>query len=167
MGAGGQFFELSKVKPQSDNSRKAREKKSRSKKSAKQKQKGKGSGMGGDSEIFLEDVRHDFKCMVCLEVLEDPVSACKEGHPSCRTCLAEWVEKHGSCPVCREKISLHSLQKCRIGTLLSRFHTFSSYCETISLGSRIYSFFTSQPKTSLATSKSDVSTAPQKTARRE
>ncbi|XP_059145111.1 E3 ubiquitin-protein ligase PDZRN3-like, partial [Physella acuta] len=57
--------------------------------------------MGFDSAKFVTSVADDKKCLLCHEVLDNPVrSPC--GHVFCSGCITPYVLKHGQCP-----------QKCR------------------------------------------------------
>lgn len=57
--------------------------------------------MGFDSAKFVTSVADDKRCILCQDVLDNPVrSPC--GHVFCSSCILPWIGKHGHCP-----------QKCR------------------------------------------------------
>ncbi|WIA09537.1 hypothetical protein OEZ85_008932 [Tetradesmus obliquus] len=63
-----------------------------------------------DAETVLELDEHQFECVVCFDLLVDPVVG-KCGHDFCKVCLDDWARKqhtHGrtTCPVCRKDIGL-------------------------------------------------------------
>ena len=58
--------------------------------------------MGYDTELFHEnDIKEDFNCPICFDILQDPVmiSACQ--HYFCRVCITKWLKNEISCPKCR------------------------------------------------------------------
>ncbi|CDF34804.1 unnamed protein product [Chondrus crispus] len=52
------------------------------------------------------------ECPLCLDVIDDAVAPRECGHPACRSCLLECVQRTKRCPVCRADITFES-----IGTL--------------------------------------------------
>lgn len=63
--------------------------------------------MGFPRNIFVHDPHDYLKCAVCLDVLQNPVSACEEGHVYCFDCVSPLHQ----CPQCRQTIE--SKHKCR------------------------------------------------------
>ena len=58
--------------------------------------------MGYDIELFHKnDIKEDFNCPICFDILQDPVmiSACQ--HYFCRVCITKWLKDETSCPKCR------------------------------------------------------------------
>jgi hypothetical protein len=54
--------------------------------------------MGYDSERFPHPISDDLKCMICLDVLEDP-QECQTCQTSfCSSCIQSWSKKKNSCP---------------------------------------------------------------------
>ena len=45
--------------------------------------------------------RETVTCVVCAGLLQQPVSACPEGHPACRSCYTKWLALKRECPQCR------------------------------------------------------------------
>jgi len=56
--------------------------------------------MGFPKTAFSEPPLDDFLCTACSNVLEDPESACEEGHTFCRECLVDC----SSCPTCQRSV---------------------------------------------------------------
>lgn len=56
--------------------------------------------MGIDSRRFTGDQYESFKCPVCLDVLEDPVTIDPCDHVFCKSCLVV-----GTCPLCRVTVT--------------------------------------------------------------
>lgn len=103
-------------------------------------------GMGIDVTRFVEPVDDEFKCSICLNVLEKPVhGTC--GHVFCRACITTWLEsgpplRHsasgrrvlrfvGSCPVDRKVLHQDDLIEAALPfrALLSRLRIKCQYAE--------------------------------------
>eukprot|EP01013_Petalomonas_cantuscygni_P014459 TRINITY_DN2965_c0_g1_i1.p1 TRINITY_DN2965_c0_g1~~TRINITY_DN2965_c0_g1_i1.p1 ORF type:complete len:392 (+),score=47.47 TRINITY_DN2965_c0_g1_i1:256-1431(+) len=59
-----------------------------------------------DTRLFTGDVNPDLICDICLNVQEDPVMVCEEGHSACRVCIGKWMARSRDpvCPQCRRAI---------------------------------------------------------------
>jgi len=85
--------------------------------------------MGLDINRFAEEVDEEFKCAICLNVLENPVNGpC--GHVFCRQCIMTWLESgptarpirsgsrtvyaSGTCPVDRKSLYRDELLEAAI-----------------------------------------------------
>ena len=57
-------------------------------------------------EQFVENIKHEYMCPICKEVLDQPVQTkCQTPHIFCASCLSFAFETCGSlCPVCRTAI---------------------------------------------------------------
>ena len=57
-------------------------------------------------EQFVENIKHEYMCPICKEVLDQPVQTkCRTPHIFCASCLSFSFEMCGSlCPVCRTVI---------------------------------------------------------------
>lgn len=72
----------------------------------------------GSSSQFVEKIFNDAEsgslhaskeCPLCLDVIDDAVAPRECGHPACRTCLLECVQRTKRCPVCRASITFDSV----------------------------------------------------------
>ena len=52
-----------------------------------------------------------FECLICLEILNDPVQ-CKRGHVFCRECILAALKKCEECPSCRDSLTEATLSEC-------------------------------------------------------
>ena len=63
--------------------------------------------MGHPTAIFLTPPDPNYKCAICLDIMDDPVSLLQCGHTFCRSCLASSLSQSGkSCPECRAAIDV-------------------------------------------------------------
>ena len=70
--------------------------------------------MGFERVLFEDAVDEDFICSICQDVLENPVSACVEGHTHCEQCIKKWQEKGKNCPDCRNKVRAAQVEHNRL-----------------------------------------------------
>jgi hypothetical protein len=54
--------------------------------------------MGYDPDRFAEEVISDLICIICSEVLEDPVECSKCQTNFCRACIDDWSARKAECP---------------------------------------------------------------------
>ena len=67
----------------------------------------KSSTMGHPTAIFLSPPDPNFRCGICLDVFDDPVSLLHCGHTFCRSCLDSSLAQTGRrCPECRTEIDI-------------------------------------------------------------
>ena len=53
---------------------------------------------------FLDPPGDDFKCPICLEILQEPyLTTCCGNHHLCKVCMEKVKEANGRCPLCKEK----------------------------------------------------------------
>ena len=65
------------------------------------------STMGHPTAIFLSPPDPNFRCGICLDVFDDPVSLLHCGHTFCRSCLDSSLAQTGRrCPECRTEIDI-------------------------------------------------------------
>ena len=56
------------------------------------------------------NIPRGLECRLCNELMKDPlVSDCH--HSACSMCWSKWLEKHETCPICRQEISMQRLSK--------------------------------------------------------
>ena len=61
--------------------------------------------MGFSTEAFIEPVDDELLCMICQDVFDAPVTACRELHTFCSGCLTDVRNSMNSrCPSCREEL---------------------------------------------------------------
>ena len=65
--------------------------------------------MGYDIQLFYTfkgEIKDQFYCSICLEILKDPVmiaASCQ--HHFCKICITEWLKNNNSCP--NDRIRVH------------------------------------------------------------
>ncbi|CAG2104608.1 unnamed protein product, partial [Medioppia subpectinata] len=67
------------------------------------------SHMGFAEQRFTTAVDEEFRCPICRDVLDEPITAQCE-HVFCRACIHEWLSREQSCPVGRQPLKVHHLQ---------------------------------------------------------
>jgi hypothetical protein len=66
------------------------------------------------AELFTGGADEEFLCGICLDILRDPHSCCKEGHTYCLTCITDALNSSKHCPICRQAVvGTSSLVKSR------------------------------------------------------
>lgn len=50
---------------------------------------------------FIEDIRADFECKICLQYMHPPIMLCSVGHSFCNNCF----HRLDKCPMCRAPLS--------------------------------------------------------------
>ena len=54
--------------------------------------------MGHDTERFLSKINDDLKCLICLDVLEDPHECTRCQTSFCLLCIQDWSSNRKTCP---------------------------------------------------------------------
>jgi hypothetical protein len=54
--------------------------------------------------LFIGGADEEFLCGICLDILQDPHSCCKEGHTYCLTCITDALKCNHQCPTCRQAV---------------------------------------------------------------
>mmetsp|Transcript_15782 Transcript_15782/g.28831 ORF Transcript_15782/g.28831 Transcript_15782/m.28831 type:complete len:403 (-) Transcript_15782:34-1242(-) len=54
--------------------------------------------MGYDQDRFAEEIMPDLCCLICSEVLQDPVECAKCQTNFCKTCIDDWSSRKSECP---------------------------------------------------------------------
>ncbi|CAB4043003.1 E3 ubiquitin- ligase NRDP1 [Paramuricea clavata] len=67
--------------------------------------------LGYDDERFQSIVNQNFHCLICYNVLKDPVMCRKNEHHFCRGCITEHLRRNShTCPTCADELSVETLQ---------------------------------------------------------
>ena len=64
---------------------------------------------GYDEERFVTSVNRNFICLICFNVLKDPVLCPKNQHCFCRGCITKHLENAKRCPTCADELTVHTL----------------------------------------------------------
>jgi len=81
----------------------------------------------GAPTCFVERPPDDLFCPICLDVLEDPVTALC-GHTFCAQCIARWMAAESTCPVDRQPIESVSALVPN-GALAARVGALTIWCQ--------------------------------------
>ena len=66
--------------------------------------------LGYEEERFATQVNRNFHCLICLNVLKDPVMCHRNQHCFCRGCIAEHLRVNAQrCPTCAEDLTVDTL----------------------------------------------------------
>ena len=67
--------------------------------------------LGYDDERFESIVNQNFHCLICYNVLKDPVTCRRNEHYFCRGCISEHLCRNShTCPTCADELSVETLQ---------------------------------------------------------
>ncbi|CAB4002159.1 E3 ubiquitin- ligase NRDP1 [Paramuricea clavata] len=67
--------------------------------------------LGYDDERFESIVNRNFHCLICSNVLKDPVMCRRNQHCFCRGCITEHLRRNShTCPTCADELSVETLQ---------------------------------------------------------
>ena len=58
---------------------------------------------------LLEVKYQDCVCALCLGLMVDPASGCKEGHSFCRACYGKALHEQKRCPTCRHPVAAEGM----------------------------------------------------------
>ena len=64
---------------------------------------------GYDEERFVGKVDRNFICLICINVLKDPVLCPKNHHCFCRGCITKYLENYQKCPTCADRLTVQTL----------------------------------------------------------
>ena len=56
-------------------------------------------------ESCLESLTENLRCLVCLDLAQDPSVLPCCGQIVCTECIKRWIDNHDTCPYCRREIS--------------------------------------------------------------
>ena len=67
--------------------------------------------LGYDDERFESIVNQNVHCLICYNVLKDPVMCRRNEHYFCRGCITEHLRRNShTCPTCADELSVETLQ---------------------------------------------------------
>ena len=64
---------------------------------------------GYDEERFMTTINRNFLCLICFNVLKDPVLCPKNHHCFCRGCITKHLENSQRCPTCADELTEETL----------------------------------------------------------
>ena len=64
---------------------------------------------GYDEERFVTTINRNFLCLICFNVLKDPVLCPRNQHCFCRGCITKHLENSQRCPTCADELSEETL----------------------------------------------------------
>ena len=64
---------------------------------------------GYEEERFETTVNRNFLCLICFNVLKDPVLCRRNQHCFCRACITKHLEDTRKCPACAEILTVETL----------------------------------------------------------
>ena len=64
---------------------------------------------GYDEERFASTVNRNFLCLICFNVLKDPVLCPTNQHCFCRACITKHLENSRRCPTCADELTVETL----------------------------------------------------------
>ena len=64
---------------------------------------------GYDEERFVNTVNRNFICLICFNVLKDPVLCPRNQHCFCRGCITKHLENAKRCPTCADELTAETL----------------------------------------------------------
>ena len=69
---------------------------------------------GYDEERFVTTINRNFLCLICFNVLKDPVLCSKNKHCFCRGCITKHLENSRRCPTCADELTEETLTEAPI-----------------------------------------------------
>ena len=64
---------------------------------------------GYDEERFVTTINRNFLCLICFNVLKDPVLCPRNHHCFCRGCITKHLENSRRCPTCADELTEETL----------------------------------------------------------
>ena len=66
---------------------------------------------GYDEERFVTTINRNFLCLICFNVLKDPVLCPRNQHCFCRGCITKHLENSRKCPTCADELTDETLSE--------------------------------------------------------
>ena len=95
---------------------------------------------GYEEERFESAVSKNYHCVICLNVLKDPVMCRDNEHLFCRACITTYLENSHTCPSCMDELTVETLREAHrfVKNCLSEFKIrcefFTRGCGFVELG---------------------------------
>ena len=64
---------------------------------------------GYDEERFATTISRNFLCLICFNVLNEPVLCPRNHHCFCRACITKHLENYQRCPTCADELTVETL----------------------------------------------------------
>ena len=64
---------------------------------------------GYDEERFVTTINRNFLCLICFNVLKDPVMCSRNQHCFCRSCISQHLRNAKRCPTCNDELTVQTL----------------------------------------------------------
>ena len=64
---------------------------------------------GYDEERFATTISRNFLCLICFNVLREPVLCPRNHHCFCRSCITKHLENSRRCPTCADELTVETL----------------------------------------------------------
>ena len=90
---------------------------------------------GYEDERFVTKVDHNLHCVICTEVLKDPVQCRRNEHHFCRNCIVEHLKHSRTCPTCKDPLTVETLVRAQ-RFLASTLSSLKIYCDNSKRGCR-------------------------------
>ena len=90
---------------------------------------------GYEDERFVTKVDDNLHCVICTEVLKDPVQCRRNEHHFCRSCIIEHLKHSRTCPTCKDPLTVETLVKAQ-RFLANTLSSLRIYCDNSQRGCR-------------------------------
>ena len=64
---------------------------------------------GYDEKRFVTTISRNFLCLICFNVLKNPVLCARNQHCFCRGCITKHLENSRRCPTCADELTEETL----------------------------------------------------------
>ena len=64
---------------------------------------------GYEDSRFETKVDENLQCVICTNVLKDPVQCRRNEHHFCRACITEHLKHSRNCPICQDPLTEETL----------------------------------------------------------